>query len=179
MVDINKAFAKFGFTFPPADREKNGRRNTKAKRSVPDQPGIEYLLLRSLANKLEIPADKDMWRELALILARDKFPEPKPEGAPKKWNKNLKIALIGEVTRLLKQKELTLSSACLLLAKKELWKKITPSNDAFSRKELLRKRYYDLKINKEFFQEATLQFKTMNKQDTWSAFIEELEKEVN
>lgn len=182
MDKTKKALTEFPFKFPPAKREKNIRRNRQAAQSVPDQPEIEYLLLRSLAHKLEIPANEHMWRELALILARDKYPEPLPEGAPKKWNENLDIALIGEVTRLQNQKDLlveTTTHACQLLAKNELWKKLTTSKSPSYRKELLRKRYQELKRKSNFFKEAQLQFKTMSHQGAWSSFIGSVEKEVD
>jgi hypothetical protein len=182
MDKTKKALTEFPFKFPPFKREKIIRRNRQAAQSVPDQPGIEHLLLRSLAHKLEIPANEHMWRELALILARDKYPEPLPEGAPKKWNKNLDIALIGEVTRLRNQKNIvaeTTSHACQLLAKNELWKKITTSKSPADRKELLRKRYQELKRKSDFFNEAILQFKTLSTQKKWPLFIESLEQEVD
>ncbi|MFM8556207.1 MAG: hypothetical protein ACKODG_08545, partial [Betaproteobacteria bacterium] len=47
----------FPFGFPPANRE---GRNRAASNAVPDQPDIEFLLLRILARERQIPPGSDM-----------------------------------------------------------------------------------------------------------------------
>ena len=173
MNELEKKLAEFPFRFPPAKRKTNAKRNKKAATQVPDQPEIEYLLLRVLADHLKISVKENMWQELALVLARHIFPEPDAEGAPLKWDKKLSIILIGEIQRHMKiqDKSKGTSYASGLLAKQEYWIAHTDSESPSARKELLRKRYQALKKQTEFFNEALMQYKCLTEQGEWSHFV--------
>lgn len=176
MVDAANRLSSFPFRFPPAKAKGSGKRNKLAAEQVPDQPEIEYLLLRSLANHLDIPSDQSMWCELALTLARELMPEPLQQGAPVKWTPNLSIGLIGEVKRLVVpgDKAKGISYACSILAKNEPWANLLPSDSIGVKKETLRKKYYALRKDAVFFSEANKQCKKLKSEGGWDSYIKGL-----
>ncbi len=176
MDDLKKRLSKFKFHFPPVVRDASVKRNRSAEYKVPNQPEIDHLLLRILADTLEIPADENMWFSLALALARDKFPEPRSSGAKFKWHSNYNIALIGEVSHLQSTRTTvkSISHACRILASKEPWKNVSKSNDTTARSESLRKRYQNLKKDKPLFQSALVRYKSLVQSGQWNEFVNSL-----
>lgn len=176
MNDLKSQLSKFPFKFPPAVQHRTGNRNKNYKIQVPDQPGIEYLLLRSLADHLKISADQHMWRELALHLARELMPEPIRQGAPLKWTPNLKIGLIGEVQRLVdpRDKSKGISFACHHLATQKPWSDLRVNKNKSYNEDSLRKKYYELQKKTEFFAQGLQQYKKLNREGRWEQYIAEL-----
>lgn len=176
MNDEKSELSEFPFKFPPAAQHRTTKRNKSSEIQVPDQPGIEYLLLRSLAEHLKISADQHMWRELALRLARELMPEPMQQGAPLKWTSNLKIGLIGEVQRLMdpRDKSKGISFACHHLATQKPWSDLCVNKNKSYNEDSLRKKYYELRKKTEFFAQGIQQYKKLNKEGRWKQYIDEL-----
>jgi hypothetical protein len=176
MAKTDSAIIDFPLRFPSVDQLKSKNRNDIAEYQVPAQPEIEWLLLRSLAEHLEIPADQNMWRELALRLARELLPEPMRQGAKVKWSKNQLVGFVGEMNRLTSRKGQSFSnrSACNILADKMPWKGLVKSESRVNRKISLYQKYYQLKRDEDFFKEANLIYKKLQQQDGWKAFIQAL-----
>jgi hypothetical protein len=153
MNETEPTISQFPFKFPPVCRGKKSKRRSLSKLQVPDQPEIEHLLLRSLAEHLKIAKGEFMWFELALRLARELMPEPMLQGAPLKWTANLSIGLIGEVHRNMVpcDKSKKISYACKQLSAQQPWATLIESESNQDRAETMRKRYHALKRDKDFY----------------------------
>ena len=154
--------SEFPLRFPPKDGTVR-RRSKGALEQVPDQPGIEYLVLRSLAEHLGIPAGPNMWMELALELARKLYPEKALTGPYEKWTPDVKALLVSEIDRIKHKtdKRKGITWACKQLARDPAWKELLKKN-SLDPTEALRSIYYGAKKLPSIGMQAKLQ-KKLNK----------------
>ena len=163
----------FPFGFPPADRD--GRRR-EARNSVPDQPDIEFLLLRVLARKRQIPPGPEMWMNLALSLARELYPEQKRPGPDEKWTVERRQVLIIEVENLRKASppsETGVKWACKELSKRQRWA-VLLGPDSREPAESLRRTYYDSIKDSLLVEEARRQYAALQAAGEWDAYVAEV-----
>jgi hypothetical protein len=107
--------------------------------------------LRLLCRSYEIATSPDMYKRLALELARKLYPEKKKRGRKSKWIEAIKGVLVVEVERLMSHGNINRSVewACNTLAKREPWTsflEIKESSDSSpDPAEVLRKIYFEFR----------------------------------
>jgi len=164
----------FPFRFPP---EKPDGQRRKPSDGVPDQPGIEYLLLRSLAYHRRIEPGTDMWMELALSLARDVYPEKKRRGPDQKWSRERRCVLVIEVqrVRVADGSKKSIAWACTQLARRSPWKAFL-KGDSGNPAESLRHAYYQSIKNKSLVEEAREKHSAASGARCWDDYVARIVK---
>jgi hypothetical protein len=99
--------------------------------------------VEALCDQYGIPPDPDRFYRLALLLARQLHPEPKPPARKKKWTAPIKAMFVIEVDRLVRDDPAHgLSWACKQLARQERWRDFLEGDEP---EENLRQNYYKFK----------------------------------
>jgi hypothetical protein len=135
---------KFEYKFPKPSAEILGGLPSAMDLKIAEAEATQdFLKLKLLAHEFGIPDDKNMWKNLALDLARILYPEKKIAGRKRKWNELQREILITEVNRLVQSKKSSrgVHFACKELIKKEHWKKFLSGNKDPA--EALRKIYFE------------------------------------
>lgn len=110
--------------------------------------------LRLLAEQYGIQSGPDMFRELALALARELCPERKKHGRRAKWTDLIKGVLVVEIERLMRPNDPAhgVEWACMQLKGREPWKsfldKIESDFSSPDPQEALRQIYYGFRNNR-------------------------------
>lgn len=106
-----------------------------------------------LCHHYEISTGPDMFKELALVLARELYPEEKKRGRKSKWVEAIKAVLVVEIERLVKPHNANFGVewACKQLAKREPWKSFLEIKESevssVDPAEALRKVYFNFRAN--------------------------------
>jgi hypothetical protein len=172
-VPVKSKKTDFPFGFPPANR--NGRRR-EARNGVPDQPDIEFLLLRVLARERQIPPGPEMWMNLALSLARELYPEQKRPGPDEKWTVERRQVLIVEVENLRKAfapSETGVKWACKELSKRQPWT-VLLGPESREPAESLRRTYYDSIKDSSLVEQARQQYAVLQGVGDWDVYVAEI-----
>lgn len=102
----------------------------------------------------EISTGPDMFKELAVVLARELYPEKKKRGRKSKWVEAIKAVLVVEIERLVQPLNASfgVERACKQLAKCEPWKSFLEVKESHissaDSAEALRKIYFEFRNNK-------------------------------
>jgi hypothetical protein len=135
---------KFEYKFPkPSAKITGGLPSAMDLKIAEAEATQDYLKLKLLALEFGIPDDKNMWKNLALDLARILYPEKKIAGRKRKWDELQREILINEVNSLVKSRNSShgVAFACKELIKKEHWKSFLSGNR--DPVEALRKTYFE------------------------------------
>jgi len=105
---------RFGVLIDEAGRREQARKWVEA----------DHAMLLLLCQQYGIKEHPTMFYELALALARERYPEPKKRGRKSKWTLLNQGMLVVEVERLVKPNDPSrgVDWACQQLAKREPWK---------------------------------------------------------
>ncbi len=107
--------------------------------------------LLGLCGYYKIAASPDMFKQLALVLARDLYPEKKRRGRKPKWAAPIKGVLVVEIERLVERNKFShgVEWACKQLSKREPWKSFLEEKDSDESSrdpsEALRQIYFDFR----------------------------------
>lgn len=114
----------------------------------------DYRRMLDLCIKFNIDLGKgeSIWYDLALILARELYPEPKKKGRKTKWTQTKGAVLVVEMERLMGEKEPSkqyIQSVAYELSKQEPWKSFIEAKESGETSadpgEALRKVYFSFK----------------------------------
>ncbi|HEY8036488.1 MAG TPA: hypothetical protein VIF37_12980 [Methylobacter sp.] len=137
----------------------------------------DMLRMQTLCFKHGIQESPSMWYDLALILARELYPERKKAGRKSKWTDLNKCYVVVEIERMMGGGVKTVDSAAYQLSKKEPWRSFIETKDLDTTSadpgEVLRKIYFSTHKDKwaDMWRDAFCYHELTGSIDLWDKII--------